>query len=99
MARVGFAGLGLGQTPVITTVPHQPAHTNNISPLYGTDDRLIFTSDLPRHSQRPLDPQLDAYALAPTILPPPGRPRSAGGPSPGCRPVRAWQRGSAVLRP
>ncbi|HVV71987.1 MAG TPA: hypothetical protein VHI52_10885, partial [Verrucomicrobiae bacterium] len=34
--------------PVITKVPNQPTNYNNIAPIYGTDDRIIFTSDRPR---------------------------------------------------
>ena len=44
------SGLGQNQTPVITKVPNQPTNYNNISPLYGTDDRIIFVSDRPRSS-------------------------------------------------
>jgi hypothetical protein len=54
-------------TPVITKVPNQPAAYNNISPIYGTDDRIIFTSDRPRDGQRHLYPQLDEYEEAPTV--------------------------------
>lgn len=54
-------------TPVITKVPNQPADYNNISPIYGTDDRIIFTSDRPRNGQRHLYPQLDEYEEAPTV--------------------------------
>lgn len=54
-------------TPVITRVPNQPALYNNISPIYGTDDRIIFTSDRPRNGQRHLYPQLDEYEEAPTV--------------------------------
>jgi len=61
-----ITGLGPKQTPVITKVPHQPDNVNNISPLYGTDERILFTSDLPRHRQMHLYPQLDEYELAPT---------------------------------
>jgi hypothetical protein len=53
--------------PVITKVPNQPATYNNISPIYGTDDRIIFTSDRPRDGQRHLYPQLDEYEEAPTV--------------------------------
>ena len=53
--------------PVITKVPNQPANYNNISPIYGTDDRIIFTSDRPRDGQRHLYPQLDEYEEAPTV--------------------------------
>jgi hypothetical protein len=53
--------------PVITKVPNQPTNYNNISPIYGTDDRIIFTSDRPRNGQRHLYPQLDEYEEAPTV--------------------------------
>src|SRR6266487_5354143 len=35
-------------TPVIQLVAHQPANYNNITPIYGTNGRIIFTSDIPR---------------------------------------------------
>ena len=59
--------LGENQTPVITKVPKQPASFNNISPIYGTDDRILFTSDRPRNGQAHLYPQLDEYEEAPTV--------------------------------
>lgn len=62
-----ITGLGQNQTPVITKVPNQPANYNNVSPLYGTDDRIIFTSDRPRNGERHLYPQLDEYEEAPTV--------------------------------
>ena len=43
-----ITGLGQNQTPVITKVANQPANYNNVSPLYGTDDRIIFTTDRAR---------------------------------------------------
>ncbi|MFL5800891.1 MAG: hypothetical protein ACJ8CR_04040 [Roseiflexaceae bacterium] len=61
-----ISGLDQTQTPVISKVPHQPANFNNVSPIYGTDDRIIFTSDRPRNGARHLYPQLDEYELAPT---------------------------------
>ncbi|MDB6130263.1 MAG: hypothetical protein JWM04_1370 [Verrucomicrobiales bacterium] len=54
-------------TPVITKVPKQPTSYNNISPIYGTDDKIIFTSDRPRNGLRHLYPQLDEYEEAPTV--------------------------------
>src|SRR5436189_4791027 len=45
--------------PVITKVPNQPSNYNNISPIYGTDDRIIFGSDRPRNGQPQLYRQLD----------------------------------------
>src|SRR5881398_2075461 len=56
-----ITGLGQNETPVIIKVPHQPANFNNISPIYGTDDRVIFTSDRPRTGEAQLYPQLDEY--------------------------------------
>ncbi|HEY3860651.1 MAG TPA: hypothetical protein VGO59_02080 [Verrucomicrobiae bacterium] len=54
-------------TPVIIKVPSQPANFNNIAPIYGSDDRIIFTSDMPRNGQPQLYPQLDEYEEAPTV--------------------------------
>jgi hypothetical protein len=62
-----ISGLGQNETPVITKVPNQPAAYNNISPIYGTDDRIIFTTDRPRNGEAHLYPQLDEYELAPTV--------------------------------
>jgi hypothetical protein len=53
--------------PVITKVPNQPTNFNNVAPIYGTDDRIIFASDRPRNGQRHLYPQLDEYEEAPTV--------------------------------
>ncbi|HYE32670.1 MAG TPA: hypothetical protein VEH27_14675, partial [Methylomirabilota bacterium] len=55
------------QVPVITKVPNQPTNYNNVSPIYGTDDRIIFTTDRPRDGQRHLYPQLDEYEEAPVV--------------------------------
>ena len=60
-------GWGAGETPIITRVPNQPEQYNNISPTYGTDDRIIFTSDRTRNGERHLYPQLDEYEEAPTV--------------------------------
>lgn len=59
--------LGEGQTPVITKVPKQPANFNNVSPIYGTDGRIIFTTDRPRNGASHLYPQHDEYESAPTV--------------------------------
>ena len=53
--------------PVITKVPNQPTNYNNLSPIYGTDDRIIFTSDRPRNGQPHLYPQLDEYEEQATV--------------------------------
>ena len=58
---------GIGETPVITKVPNQPASYNNVASIYGTDERIIFASDRPRSGERHLYPQLDEYEEAPTV--------------------------------
>ncbi|MGN6182345.1 MAG: hypothetical protein ACTHQM_01685, partial [Thermoanaerobaculia bacterium] len=62
-----ITGLGQNETPVIRKIPNQPANYNNISPFYGTDERILFTSDRPRGGERHLHPQLDEYEEAPTV--------------------------------
>lgn len=61
------SGLGESDTPVIHKVANQPANYNNVSPIYATDDRILFTSDRPRDGSRSLYPQLDEYEEAPTV--------------------------------
>ncbi|MEO8505835.1 MAG: hypothetical protein ABI609_18210 [Acidobacteriota bacterium] len=60
-------GLGEGDPVTINRVPHQPVNYNNVSPLYGTDGRILFTSDRPRDGMSHLYPQLDEYESAPTV--------------------------------
>jgi hypothetical protein len=60
-------GLGQGQTAVITKVPNQPTGYNNVSPIYASDDRIIFTSDRPHNGEAHLYPQLDEYESTPTV--------------------------------
>ncbi len=60
-------GLGQSDTPVITKVPNQPEGFNNISPIYGTNGRIIFTTDRPRNGAAHLYPQRDEYELAPVV--------------------------------
>lgn len=62
-----ITGLGPSDTPVITRVPNQPVNYNNVSPIYGTDDRIIFTSDRARSGERHLSPQRDEYEVAPVV--------------------------------
>jgi hypothetical protein len=52
--------------PIIQKVPNQPTNSNNITPIYGTDGRIIFTSDRPRNGQAHLYPLLDEYNMRPT---------------------------------
>jgi hypothetical protein len=61
------SNLGITETPVIRKIPNQPASYNNVSPFYGSDDRILFTSDRPRNGARHLYPQLDEYEEAPTV--------------------------------
>jgi len=62
-----ITGLAQNQTPSIRRIPNQPASYNNVSPFYGTDERILFTSDRPRNGARHLYPQLDEYEEAPTV--------------------------------
>lgn len=60
-----ITGFGKGETARITKLP-QPESYNNISPLYGTDERILFTSDRPHNGNPNLYPQLDEYESQPT---------------------------------
>jgi mono/diheme cytochrome c family protein len=62
-----ITGLGENDTPVIRKIPNQPAGYDNVSPFYGTDDRILFTSDRPRGGEAHLFPQLDEYEEAPAV--------------------------------
>ena len=59
-----ITGLGQTETPVITLVPNQPSAYNNVQPIYGTDDRIIFTTDRPLGGAVHLYPQHDEYESA-----------------------------------
>jgi len=59
-------GIGQGQTAVITRIADQPVNYNNISPIYGSDDSIIFTTDMPRTKNRYNYPQKDEYESSPT---------------------------------
>jgi len=61
-----ITGIGQGQTAVITLVANQPVNYNNISPIYGSDDSIIFTTDMPRTKNRFNYPQKDEYESTPT---------------------------------
>lgn len=60
-------GLGMGQQAVIRRIPNQPSNFNNVSPIYASDDRVIFTSDRPRNGETHHYPLLDEYESAATI--------------------------------
>jgi Hydrazine synthase alpha subunit middle domain len=53
-------GLGKGEKVTITKVANQPAY-NNISPIYGSDDNILFISDAPLFGMKTVYPQLDEY--------------------------------------
>jgi hypothetical protein len=61
------SGLAPGQTAAIARLSKQPAGYNNVSPLYGSDERVLFTSDRPRSGEAHLYPQLDEYEATPTV--------------------------------
>lgn len=59
-------GLGKGEKVVITKVANQPAVYNNISPIYGSDDNILFISDAPLFGMTTTYPQLDEYEAVAT---------------------------------
>src|SRR5262249_9804328 len=67
--EVGFAtwqiyevtGLGQAESAHVERVPNQPEGFDNVSPVYGTDGRILFTTDRPRNGEMRLYPQLDEY--------------------------------------
>lgn len=61
-----ISGLAESETPIVTKVPFQPEGFNNISPVYGIDDTIFFTSDRPRNGAAHLYPQRDEYESQPT---------------------------------
>lgn len=61
-----ITGFQRGGTVQIRKLP-QPAGFNNVAPIYGTDDRIIFTSDRPHNGNMLLYPQLDEYESTPTV--------------------------------
>jgi hypothetical protein len=60
------SGFGQGQKVTITKVANQPRF-NNVSPIYATDDRILFTSDRPRSGLSHLYPALDEYESAESV--------------------------------
>ena len=57
-------GLGVGQTASIRHINNQPASFNNVSPIYATDGRILFTSDRPPTGALHHYPQRDEYESA-----------------------------------
>jgi hypothetical protein len=62
-----ITGLGQAETPIITLVPNQPTTYNNVQPIYGTDDRILFTTDMPLGGAAHLYPQHDEYESSPIV--------------------------------
>lgn len=60
-------GLAPGETAAVSKVAGQPQAYNNVSPLYASDDRILFTSDRPKDGLAHLYPHLDEYESTPTI--------------------------------
>ena len=60
-------GLGKDEKPKITKIPYQPERYNNISPIYGSDDNIIFTSDQPITRKSYHYPPLDEYENAQVV--------------------------------
>ncbi|MBK7985923.1 MAG: T9SS type A sorting domain-containing protein [Ignavibacteria bacterium] len=60
-------GLGKDEQLKITKLPHQPEMYNNISPIYGSDDNIIFTSDMPITKKSYHYPPLDEYENAQVV--------------------------------
>ena len=58
-------GLGKSEKVQIKKVANQPKDANNIAPIYGSDDRVIFISDQTPGSRKHLYPQLDEYEAQP----------------------------------
>ena len=61
-----IAGITQGATVAIIKLAGQSAY-NNVSPIYDSNDHILFTSDAPRDGQAHLHPQLDEYESTPTI--------------------------------
>jgi hypothetical protein len=59
-------GYGVGETVQIRKLA-QPADANNVTPIYASDGRILFTSDRPRNGDPRLYPQLDEYETAPIV--------------------------------
>lgn len=60
-------GMGKDEKPKITKIPFQPEQYNNISPIYGSDDNIIFTSDMPITKKSYHYPPLDEYENAQVV--------------------------------
>ncbi len=56
-----ISGFQQGQTVVITKVANQPENYNNVTPIYDSQDNVIFTTDMPRTKNHFNYPQYDEY--------------------------------------
>lgn len=61
------SGFARGAKLKISKLKNQDARYNNVSPIYASDDSIIFTSDRPRTGEAHLYPQLDEYEATPAI--------------------------------
>jgi Hydrazine synthase alpha subunit middle domain len=59
-----MSGLGQGETASIRKIANQPSGYNNVSPIYATDGRIVFTSDRTPTGEAHLYPQRDEYESA-----------------------------------
>lgn len=60
-------GLGKGEKVTITKVPFQYDNYNYVSPIYGSDDNIIFTCDIPITRKRYHYPPTDEYESAKVV--------------------------------
>ena len=61
------SGFAEGATATIRRIESQPAEYNNVSPIYGSDDRILFASDRPPSGAAHHYPPLDEYESSPTV--------------------------------
>lgn len=62
-----ITGIGQGQKASITKVPGQDSNYNYVSPIYGSDDAIIFTTDRPITGKTWHYPPLDEYENAQVV--------------------------------
>lgn len=67
VTNLGAVVANTNTKPVITPVANQPLGFNNISPTYGTDGRIIFTTDRPHNGAMHLYPTREEYKGHPTV--------------------------------
>lgn len=60
------SGLNESDTVVIKKIPYQSSKYNNLSPIYGATDDIIFVSDAPLYNMKHTYPQLDEYESTPS---------------------------------